>query len=148
MKLIYLCFVAILLQSCYGINEKTSEISTLNTNCLSSNAWDEISREYSTDKIVSPKFIKKLEGFKNQTFSSEVLYFGKNPEELIGVDDELYSIRYVYNPKISNQILNGLSPQLKDIEKKRIRKRIQTLLMKYQCEKGKAESLKAIEDKP
>ncbi len=146
MRVIYLCFVVILLQSCYGINEKTSEICTLNTNCISSTAWNEISKEYSTNKIVRSEFIKKVEGFKNQTFSNEVLYFENNPEELIGVDNELYSVRYVYNPKISNQILNGLSPQLNDVEKKRIRLRIQTLLMKYQCEEGKKESLNAMEE--
>ncbi len=148
MKLIYLCFVAILLQSCYGINEKTSGISTLNTNCLSSNAWDEIKKEYSTDDITNPKLIERLKRFENQPFTNEVLYFKNNPEELIAVSTDHYGIRYVYNPKISNQILNGLSPQLKDKEKKRIHKRIQTLLMKYQCEEGKAESLKAIEDNP
>jgi hypothetical protein len=146
MKLIYLYFIAILFQSCYEVNEKTSEISTLNTRCVDSNAWVEIGKDYSTDLITNPYLIEELNGFKKKPFTTEVLYFKANPEELIAVSTDHYGIRYVYNPKISNQILNGLSPQLKDVEKKRIHKRIQTLLMKYQCEEGKVESLKAIEE--
>jgi hypothetical protein len=146
MKLIYWCFIAVLLQSCYGINEKTSEISTLNTNCLSSNAWDEIKREYSADGITNPKLNEGLKEFENLPFTTEVFYFKNNPEELIAVSTDHYAIRYVYNPKISNQILDGLSLQLKDKEKKRIKKRIQTLLIQYQCEEGRIESLKAIEE--
>lgn len=146
MKLIYLFFVVILLHSCYEVNEKTSEISTLNTTCLAANAWDEIRKEHSTDLITNPKLIEELNRFKSKPFTTEVLYFKSNPEELIAVSTDHYRIRYVYNQKISNQILNGLSPQLNNKEKKRIQKRIQVLLLVYQCDKGKAESLREIKD--
>lgn len=146
MKFINLLVIILLLQSCrYGINEKTSWICDLNTTCLNDDAWTKILQKYSTDSIKNPKLLEKLKDFKNQPFQTDVLYFKDEPIELIGF--EYYGIRYAYNPKISNQILDGLSPQLNDIEKKRILKRIQTLLMQYQCEEGKVESLKVIEDK-
>lgn len=146
MKLIYCFIIIFLLQSCYEVNKKTSEISTLNNICLAPNAWLEINKDYSTDYITNPKLIEVLDGFRNEPFTTEVLYFKNNPEELIAISTDHYGIRYVYNPKISDQILNGLSPQLNEMEKKRIHKRIQTLLMEYQCEKGQKESLKAIEE--
>jgi hypothetical protein len=146
MKFINLLVIILLFQSCrYGINEKTSWICDLNTTCLNDNAWAKILQKYSTDSIKDTMLLEKLKDFKNQPFQTDVLYFKDEPIELIGF--EYYGIRYVYNPKISNQILNGLSPQLNDIEKERIHKRIQTLLMEYQCEEGKAESLKILAGK-
>ena len=145
MKLINLLVIILLFQSCrYGINEKTSWICDLNTTCLNDDAWVKILQKYSTDSIKDNKLLEKLKDFKSLPFQTDVLYFRDEPIELIGF--EYYGIRYIYNPKISNQILNGLSPQLNDKEKKRIHKRIQILLMEYQCEKGKKESLKAIEE--
>jgi hypothetical protein len=41
-------------------------------------------------------------------------------------------------------ILDGLSAELKESEKKRILNRVQKLLMEYQCEEGKNESEKLI----
>ncbi|MCD0468066.1 hypothetical protein [Flavobacterium sp. ENC] len=145
MKFIYLLIIIVLFQSCrYGINEKTSWICDLNTTCLEDNSWTLIMKEYSIDSIKDVKLLEKLQDFKSQPFQTNVLYFKDEPTELIGF--EYYGIRYVYNSKISNQILNGLSPQLSDKEKKRIHKRIQTLLMKYQCKEGKAESKNTISE--
>lgn len=145
MKFIYLFIIILLFQSCrYGINEKTSWICDLNTTCLEDNSWTLMMKEYSIDSIKDVKLLEKLQDFKSQPFQTNVLYFKDEPTELIGF--EYYGIRYVYNSKISNQILNGLSPQLSDKEKKRIHKRIQTLLMKYQCKEGKAESKNTISE--
>jgi hypothetical protein len=43
----------------------------------------------------------------------------------------------VYNPKIANFGLDGLSPQLSDKEQIRIRNRVLTLIRKYTCDEGK-----------
>jgi hypothetical protein len=138
--------ILLLLQSCYGVNEKTSEIFNLNTNCLSKAAWTDISSEYSINKVADSVWLEKSKEFENQPFTTEVLYFSEKPQELIGIATDHYSVRYVYNPQISDEILDGLSSELNEKEMKRIGTRIQTLLMQYQCEKGKLESLKLIEE--
>jgi hypothetical protein len=79
-----------------------------------------------------------LSNFKNTSFPVSVIYFEQGPKELIGVDYS--SIRYVFNPLISNQILDGLSPKLNEVEKKRIRNRVQNILMEFQCAEGKKEA--------
>ncbi len=66
------------------------------------------------------------------------LFFQDEPKELIAV--EYSTVRYVYNPKIRSEILDGLSPELSDEEQKRIRNRIQSLLISFQCMEGKDES--------
>ena len=128
-----------LLSSCYGVNEKTSEIGKLNSTCLEDSAWTELTKQYSTDRISSDKFLEGLERVKNYTFKSTyILYFPSGPEEIIGCD--YYSVRTDFNPEISNLAIGGLHNALKDEEQVRIRNRIQKLLMNYQCEKGKLES--------
>jgi len=140
------CLVILfLLSSCYGVNERTSEIFNLNTTCLSKETWDEINNEYSTNTVTDSVWLEKSKEFKDQPFPTEVLYFSEQPQELVGIATDHYSVRYVYNPQISDQILNGLSPQLNEEERKRIGIRIQTILMQYQCQKGKQESLELIE---
>lgn len=133
-----------LLQSCYGVNEKTSHISDLNTNCLSEEAWSDINNAYSINKVIDSVWLEKLKDFENQPFPTEVLYFSEKPQESVGIATDHYSVRYVYNPQISDEILDGLSRELHEKEVKRIGARIQTLLMQYQCEKGKQESLELI----
>ena len=122
----------------YGINEKTTQIAYINNTCLKKNAWDTIINIYSTKKITDSLFLDAVSNFKNTSFPVSVIYFEQEPKELIGIDYS--SIRYVFNPSISNQILDGLSPKLKEEEKKRIRNRIQKILMEYQCEEGKKEA--------
>lgn len=146
MKILLLLVSSLLLQSCYGVNEKTSEIYNLNTDCLSKEAWIEMNWRYSTTRITDSEWMEKLEDFKEYPFPVEILYFDDGPRELIGVGVDHYSVRYVYNPNISNHVLDGLSSDLSDAEKKRIGNRIQTLLMQYQCEEGKMESLRMIEE--
>ena len=123
----------------YGVNEKTTHISFLNTSCLEENAWDSIKIKYSANAIVNKEFVNAIADFRQMSFPVSVIYFSDEPKELIGV--EYASIRYVFNPKISNQVLDGLSPDLSEDEKKRIRNRVQQLLMHYQCEEGRKESL-------
>ncbi|HEX8351167.1 MAG TPA: hypothetical protein VF598_14485 [Hymenobacter sp.] len=132
MKRIYLGLIALLLQACYGVNERTSEICDINqVISLTDSAWSVIFKNHNPDSIKNSDLIKKSEEFKEQPFSTDVLYFKSNPEELIGIDPNHYSIRYIYDDKISDQVLNGLSPQLQKKEKQRICKRIHTLLEKY-----------------
>ena len=137
--------VLFLLSSCYGVNEKTSEIFNLNTTCLSKETWGNINKEYSINTLTDSVWLEKTREFKDQSFPTEVLYLSEEPQELVGISTDHYSVRYLYNPQISDQILNGLSPQLNNEERKRIGVRVQRLLMQYQCEKGKQESLKLIE---
>ena len=66
--------VAFLLTSCYGVNEKTSEICHLNHSCPS-NTWDNIISQYSTDSIKDTNLIDKLPGFEKQSFPNDVIYF-------------------------------------------------------------------------
>jgi hypothetical protein len=136
--------ILLILASCYGENEKTSRISYLNTNCISSNAWDDIKEKYSTESMVDSVWLKAVHAFEEKPFPTTVLYFKENPEELIGV--EYSSVRYVYNPKIKDQVLDGLSSDLSDKEQKRIRNRVQNILMEYQCEAGKKEALELMKE--
>lgn len=130
----YICFT-----SCgYGVNDKTTQISYINNTCLKKNAWDTIINIYSSKKITDSIFMKALSNFKNTSFPVSVIYFEQGPKELIGFDYS--SIRYVFNPLISNQILDGLSPKLNESEKKRIRNRVQKILLEYQCAEGKKEA--------
>lgn len=126
-----------LIVGCYGINEKTSEIGDLNTDCLDKHAWEELLQKYNTENIEDTIFIEALKDLKLRTFQTEVFYFRDTyPKELIAVSEDHYSVRYVFNPSISNRVLNGLSTELSEKEKKRIRNRIQLLLMDYQCKEG------------
>lgn len=135
--LIYVLFL--MLVGCqYGINEKTTHIGYLNTTCLSKAAWLEIRNTHSTNSITDSTLLNKMKDFKDKPFQTYVLYFKDFPCELIGV--EYSSVRYIYNPLISDQVLDGLSAILNHKEKKRIVKRIQLLLVKYQCERGVNES--------
>lgn len=137
----YYVLLALIFSSCYGVNKKTSEIGDLNTDCLDSNAWDNLILKHSVTNITDTLFIESLESLKNRTFKTDILFFEDYPKELIAVAEDHYSIRYVFNPKISSQVLDGLSSKLNESEKKRIRNRVQKLLMEYQCSKGKQESL-------
>ena len=134
----------LILSGCYGVNEKTSEIGILNTTCLHDSAWTELTQQYSTDRISSDKFLEGLERVKNYTFKPDyILYFPSGPEEIIGCT--YYAVRTVFNPEISNMAIGGVHNALKDEEQVRVRNRVQKLLMKYQCEKGKLESAEWLE---
>lgn len=122
----------LLLIGCYGVNNNTTHIGMLNTNCLGENAWEEISKQFSTNNINDTIWKIKCQEFSEQPFESNVLYFNEGPEELIGVTYS--SVRYVYNPSISDDILDGMSLKLSEKEKRRICTRIQELLKKYQCD--------------
>ena len=122
----------------YGVNEKNTHIAYINNTCLQKNAWDSIESIYTTSVIRDTVFLEAMSGFKHVSFPVSLIYFNEEPRELIGV--EYSSIRYVFNPLISTQILDGLSPELKESEKKRIRHRVQKILMNYQCEEGRKET--------
>ncbi len=124
----------------YGVNSKTSEIGNLNTNCLDKNAWSVIYQKYSINDIEDSIYKSQVNDFKGMAFETDLLYFESNPKEIIAISKEHYSVRYVFNPSLANQILDGLSPMLKEEEKKRIRNRVQNILIEYQCEAGKREA--------
>lgn len=121
------------LSSClYGINEKTSEIGTINWVCN----WAHFENKYSTARLEDSLFISKLSEFKQMPFPNKVLYFDTHPKELIGISEEYYQIRYVYNPRISDQVLDGLSPQLLEVEKQRIQNRMDSIFKANGCRKN------------
>jgi hypothetical protein len=129
-------FSILILTSCYGINSETSQIGDINSICLSKNAWTEIQSENSVDKITDSTFLNGLKYIKNHFIKPDyIIYFQSEPKEIVGCD--YYSIRVVYNPKIANFGLDGLSPQLSDKEQIRIRNRVLTLIRKYTCDEGK-----------
>ena len=140
MKKILVVSISLLTACSYGINESTSEIAYINNRCLSKNAWDSIISINSVDKIKDSIFLKALVDFKDVSFPVSLIYLSQEPKEIIGVTYS--SVRYVFNPKIdSTMILDGHSAGLKEEEKKRIRNRVQKLIMEYQCEAGKKEAL-------
>ena len=140
MKKILIVSISILTACGYGVNESTSEIANLSDRCLSKNAWDSIISIHSVDKIKDSIFLKALVDFKDVSFPVSLIYLSQEPKEIIGVDYS--SVRYVFNPKIDiTMILDGNSASLKKEQKKRIRNRVQKLLMEYQCEIGKKEAI-------
>ena len=125
-----------LLTGCYGVNSETSEIGNINSVCLPKNAWTEIQKKNSTDKITDSTFMEGLKYVKNHFLKPEyIIYFQSEPKEIVGCD--YYSIRVVYNPEIADFGLDGLSPQLSDKEQTRIRNRVLNLVKEYACEEGK-----------
>lgn len=137
MKTYFILTVSILtlasLTSClYGVNEKTSEIGTINWVCH----WTEFENKHSTAHLEDSLFVGKLSEFKQMPFPTKVLYFDSYPKELIGISEEHYAIRYVYNPKIADQILDGMSPQLTKVEKRRIQTRMDSALKAFGCKQN------------
>lgn len=131
-----LALTALCLFSCYGINEKTSEISNINYVCPK-DTWTKIISFYSVDSIKDEAFKLKATDFKNKPFPTDVIYFNETPKELIGISDDRYAVRYVYNPNLDDEILDGLSSKLNQNEKERIAKRIQNVLEKFNCKENK-----------
>lgn len=134
------------LYGCYGVNSESSEIGRMSPTCLDSLAWEKICQEHSTDSIKDSNLISRLEDVKNHFIKPDyILYFDEEPKEIIGCD--WYSIRVVYNEQLADQLMTGLSPFLSNGEQKRIRNRVFKEIMKYQCEKGKQETIKAMKEK-
>jgi len=130
---IILILTLLSLSSClYGINEKTSEIGTINWVCN----WPQFEDKYSTERLADSLLISKLPEFRQMPFPTKVLYFDSYPKELIGISEEHYQIRYVYNPNISDQVLDGLSPQLPEVEKQRIQNRMDSTLKAFGCNRN------------
>jgi hypothetical protein len=134
-------FLILLLNGCYyGVNEMTSEIGSLNSTCLEDSVWKELTAKYTVDSISKPEFREGLKDVKNHFIKPQyILYFSSGPEEIIGCD--WYTVRVVFNPNLSTRTMSGLDPSLSDDEQVRIRNRVQKLLIPYQCDKGKLESL-------
>lgn len=134
----------LLITSCYEINKNTTEIADLNTSCLKSNTWSTIKATYSIKEINTQKFKETAEAIKKLPLKTEILFL-KNPDELIAISKDHYTIRYIYNPEISVSVLNGLSSELSNADRKRVRDRILNLLIDYQCSDGVKESRKMID---
>lgn len=136
MKFIQTVPLLLCLTSClYGINERTSSISTINYSCPDAQ-WDSILKDYSIDHIEDSTFSQMVYGFKSQPFQNKLVCFKEEPKEIIAVSQNYYSIRYVYNPNISNQVLDGYSKKLTPTEVTRISKRIYHLLEEYGCKEN------------
>ena len=146
MKLLLYSLLISLTGCHYGVNEKTTIIGSLVTNCLEDGAWNSIKNEYSSENIDDPLFLSKIEKFKSEPFETELLYFTNKPREIIAVSRDHYSIRYIFNPNISSQVLDGLSLKLTETDKKRIRNRVQKVLMNYQCDMGKKKAQDSIDN--
>jgi hypothetical protein len=116
----------------YGVNEKTSEIGTINWVC----DWDRFEQLYSIERLMDSAFIRKLPEFAQMPFPTKVLYFEGAAHELIGISENHYQIRYVYNPRIADQVLDGLSPQLPEAEKQRIQRSMDSILRDFGCRRN------------
>lgn len=142
-----ICIIlCVLLVSCYGVNKKTSEIFNLSFCCNNNTTWPLIFEEHKVVNVKDSNVQEILKDFKNQIHSSDIIYFKEYPEEYIGISENRMFIRYVYNKNISNQVLDGLSPQLSDSEKIRIGLRVITLQMNNLNEEGKKASIKIINE--
>jgi hypothetical protein len=141
----HLYFLIIILTGCYGVNSETSEIASMSPTCLDSLAWDKICKEHSIDSIKDPLLLSKVEEIRNHFIKPDyILYFKETPEELIGCN--WYSIRVAYNKNISDHTVDGLSQSLGNKEQRRIRDRVYKELMKYQCDKGRNQMMKEMEE--
>lgn len=138
-KYLFLLLISTTTGCYYGVNEKTSEIARLNDFCLKKGARDSIASKYSIKEVKDSVFVSAISDMNNQPFPVSIIYFSEGPKELLGLG-HYPCVRYVFNPLISDQTLDGLSSELNEKEKKRIRNRVQKILMKYQCEDGKKES--------
>jgi len=135
-----------LLAGCgYGVNKKTTEIGILNTTCVTDGAWDDILRTYTTKNIQDSLFLAKIEEIERMPFPTQILYFFDGPRELIAVSEDHYAVRYVYNPDLSLVPLCGMDKGLSIEEKKRVTKRVQDIIIQYQCEAGQERSREIIE---
>ena len=85
----------------------------------------------------TPELREAKRALDQGVFDYEPLYFEETPEELIGLDKNHYVIRYYYNPKISKNLLNGLSPELTDSIKIRIFLKVQMMFYDFQTEEEK-----------
>lgn len=131
-KIIFL-FLILIFSSCfYGVNERTSGITDLNYSCKQTD-WDKMKIDHSVESSLDSTFIRKINHFKTKPFESELFYFKEKPQEIIAISSDHYQIRYVYNPKLSNKILDGFSEKLNNKEVDRISNRIHAMLEKYGC---------------
>lgn len=123
----------LIFSSCYyGINERTSAIADINYSCMNAD-WDKMRTDHSVENIKDSSFIRRIHDFMTQPFATELFYFEEAPKEIIAISTDHYQIRYVYNPSLSNQVLDGYSKKLDKNEVDRISKRIYSMLEKYGC---------------
>lgn len=123
----------LLLNSCseWFVNQKTSAIAPITVSC-DSLVWPNIIEKYSPDSTLKGNQ-KIIKAFQEMPFRSEVLYFNDSIEEFVGISTDHYEIRYIYNSKITPHVLDGLSPELKENDVKRIKSRMDAIFMKYNC---------------
>lgn len=126
------------------VNARTSFFGFYRNVCISKDALNKIEAQYSLTKISDSIFRNASIQMKKQRIEVRVMYFSDEPQEIIGFNDG--AVRYAFNPKISNDIVDGLSNELTEKEKCRILNRFQSVVMQYQCEEGKIEAQKFIEE--
>lgn len=136
----------LLLTSCYGVNEQTSQIGDYYFMCRKGDAWSEICKQHSPNDIKDSIFLDGLTQVENHFLSPKyILYFDDSPREIIGCDD--YSVRVAFSPEICDYTVDGLSQELSDAEQIRIRNRVLTLLKPYECPEGQ-ENFQKLLDAP
>ncbi len=111
MSRLLILIIPISLYGCSGVNYETSEIGSMSPLCLDSLAWENMCQKHSIDRLKDQNLISRLEDVKNHFIKPNyILYFDEEPKEIVGCD--WYAIRVVYNEKIADQLLTGLSPSL------------------------------------
>jgi len=141
MKLFLTITTALILFSCYGVNEKNSYIAIISSCCNSDTMWPEIYEKYKIKDVENPLIKEIISDFERQPFSSTIIYFEEGPEEYIGIGGEGSLVRYVYNKNIRPYVLDGLSTELSDSEKVRITSRINAILFNYFNEDSRHEAI-------
>lgn len=140
--LIIVCaFLCIILNSCYGVNEKNSYISSISTSYKSGVIWTDLFNQYQPKDTTSKDVSRIIEEFKSQPFTTKIIYFEEEPSEYIGISENGRFIRYVYNKKIEDQVLDGLSSNLSDSEKMRIILRINAFIFNHLNKEGQYETM-------
>lgn len=148
--LILTCITLLHFVSCYGVNEKSSEIAVINTDCLKDSTWSIIKKRYNYDTVTVESYLYAIKELKSYLLSTDILYFDSGPRELIAVSTDHYTIRY-QNSNTSflteYKILHGQSAEMTPNERIRIRNRILSIIMEFQCEEGRKTSLKQMAEK-
>jgi hypothetical protein len=131
-------FFALLIFTCLScnrcfVNQETSRIFNLNTECECDSAWIELKKSHSITNITDSTLRDKLIDFKDMPFPNEVYYFDGAAPELIAISTDHDCVRYLYNPLLSDKILDGLSPELSNSKKDQVGEKIQSFLRKFQC---------------
>lgn len=114
----------ILLIGCYGVNKKRSHIGDVELYDTSKDIWEIALENNSIELCRDSTLLDGLPKFKEMPFSCDFLIFCEEPREIVAVSKNHYFVRYVFNPVLSNKVLDGLSKELNESDKQRILDRV------------------------